>query len=136
MVWAVGDSSLLPAPVNHGDTSHAIDWSYDGRFLASGSENGTAYIWQHGSNNYTSLARSEDRIRRIAWHPSLLLLATSGFDGSVSIWRPYVETPIHVIAARSRGYTDISWSPDGERLAVGNSGSVRIYELTCLPDHC
>ncbi len=105
----------------HPDTSFfGVEWSPDGRFLASGSYQ---QVWEVSTGTRRWVGRGQPTtIRRVAWSPDGTRLASCGYDGSVILWEAATGTQ----QARLQGHRGmvmcVAWSPDGTRLASGGGG--------------
>ncbi|KAI8897950.1 WD40-repeat-containing domain protein [Globomyces pollinis-pini] len=119
-------SSSLPQSkskdfIGHKDKVHTIDWSCDGRRLASGSVDKTARVWsvERSVSDSIVLKGHEDAVYQLAWNPQNQdSLATASVDKSVRVW--------DIKSGKSNTFkTDgeninICWSPEGKVLAVGD----------------
>ncbi len=56
---------------------------------------------------------------RLAWHPRLDLIATSGADGKVRLWDSRTAALLHEMPGGSSWVEQLEWSPDGTLLATG-----------------
>lgn len=65
---------------------------------------------------------------RLAWHPALDLLATSGADGQARLWDPKTRELLHACAGGSAWVELIEWSPDGRFLATGAGRTLTLWE--------
>ena len=106
----------------------SVAWNADGTMLASGSIDSTSLIWKFNGaelSPLTNLRGHTDAIHSLCWNPTHPnYLATASTDRSIRLWdsrRPNgagerVTTPGENI--------NISWSPDGRHIAVGNDDDV------------
>lgn len=67
-----------------------LDWSYDGRYLASASDDGTVRVWDPdtGENLTTITIAPGAWVGSAAWRPNSLELAYGNLDGTVTIVVP------------------------------------------------
>ncbi|RXG59755.1 THO complex subunit 3 [Armadillidium vulgare] len=110
--------------VGHSSKVHTIGWNADGRRLASGSYDKCVTIFVFDGmretlrKDYTYKGHG-DSVDQLCWHPthSDQLTSASG-DKTVRIW----DTRTHKCAAtiNTKGEKFITWSPDGNTIAVGN----------------
>lgn len=66
---------------------------------------------------------------RLAWHPTLNLLATSGADGTTRLWDPTTGKQLQVCAAGSAWVEQLEWSPDGRYLATGAGRILTLWNV-------
>jgi len=109
------------------------EWSSNGRYLATAAGSDVV-VWDFGGkgpegSQPLELQGHTERVTHLAFHPNGPWLASAGKDWRVSLWCPGKET--RVIDAHLLGeVTALRWSPDGQRLAVGESkGRVTVYDL-------
>ena len=79
----------FPLSLAHGHSAPTwmVNWSPDGRRLASASEDGTAIVW----NGFTlepllRLAGHDEGVWSVTWSPDGQRLATGSNDGTAAIW--------------------------------------------------
>ncbi|CAG7721404.1 unnamed protein product [Allacma fusca] len=107
----------------HSAKVHSVDWSSDGRRLASGSFDksvcvflldGTKLRQDHVFRGHT------DSVDQLCWHATNPdLLGTASGDKTVRIWDARTQKSVDSIPTKGENI-NISWSPDGNSIAVGN----------------
>src|ERR1700693_2379967 len=68
-------------------------------------------------NPLTAYRGHRGPVRSVAWSPNGELLAASGQDATVQIWRRQTGRLLLVYRGQSRTVTGIAWSPDSTRIA-------------------
>jgi WD40 repeat protein len=109
----------------HEDTVFSVAFSPDGKVLASGSGDGTVYLWDIATRQPVGQLMSESGIgpavTSVAFSPDGKLLASSSEDGTVHLWdlitHQTLGEPLIGPAAR---VTSLAFNPDGEILASGS----------------
>ncbi|HYH90505.1 MAG TPA: BTAD domain-containing putative transcriptional regulator [Solirubrobacteraceae bacterium] len=109
----------------------ALDFSRDGKWLASASEDATARIWsardgaprrvlRHGTGVVTDVAFSRD-----ASH-----VATAAADGTVRVW-PVAAGPPVLMYGHSGPVTSVGFDRTGRHVvSTGQDGTVRVWNAT------
>ena len=71
----------------HHDVINGVAFSPEGRFLATGSQDGTVKIWDAATDRLLRLIRAnQGQVGEVTFHPDGKTLASAGEDGSVKIW--------------------------------------------------
>ncbi|MFD0265436.1 WD40 repeat domain-containing protein [Streptomyces sp. NPDC127106] len=134
---------LATVLTDHADRVNAVDFSPDGRVLASADSDGTIRLWSIAANGPAPLGAPlrgpRGAIRALAFSPGGHLLAGTGDDGTVRLWD--VRDPLHpaVRGIPARGGTGtlktVAFSPDGHTLAAaGRAGRIHLWDTTD-PEH-
>jgi len=135
-------SSALLTYSGHTDYVYSVAWSPDGKYIASGSQDGTAHIWNADNGqrlfSYRSNiqpAQSDDWANKVTWSPDNKMIAIAFNDGTVQV----VEVSDDKGLARytnsdgtipGPGFAAASWSPDGKYVAAGNmDDKIYVYEV-------
>jgi WD40 repeat protein/serine/threonine protein kinase len=112
----------------------SVAFSPVGRWLATGSQDGTARLWDlaTGRQRYRLEGHSAP-VMTVAFHPDGKMLATSSMDGTIALWDPDTGKQIRVLTSGCRGFPHprIQFSPDGRLLAQGTEdGAVRLWDAS------
>ncbi|XP_067928196.1 THO complex subunit 3-like isoform X2 [Watersipora subatra] len=107
----------------HKGKVHSVGWSCDGRKLASGSTDRTVCTY---SIDRERLSRDchfkghSDTVDQLTWHPKHPdKLATASSDKSVRLFDARTNKCSSIIQTKGENI-NLSWSPDGQTIAVGN----------------
>lgn len=110
---------------SHSSKVHSVDWSCDGRRLASGSFDKTVCVFTMSQSD-TRLSKEatyrghSDSVDQLCWHKTNSeLLATASGDKTVRVWDVRSGKCVMNVATKGENI-NIDWSPDGRTIAVGN----------------
>ncbi|EGF80379.1 hypothetical protein BATDEDRAFT_2171, partial [Batrachochytrium dendrobatidis JAM81] len=108
----------------------SLQWTADGSYLAVGTDNGDAQIWDLDSNSKIRTMRGRNsRVGVLSWDKHIL--SSGSRDGS--IWHHDVRIANHKVAellGHSSEVCGLKWRPDGQMLASGgNDNLVNIWDI-------
>jgi WD40 repeat protein len=148
MLWDAASGAPVRTLRGHTNQVKAVAFRPDGRWLASGSDDGTARVWDVPTGRQVRLFPGQPRpgaspavhsIHSVAFGPDGKLLAT-GSGGVIDLWdltedRPGPPTPARTLYAGGWAWVaGLAFSPDGHRLAATPrsawEGEVRVWDLT------
>jgi hypothetical protein len=103
--------------------------SHDGRYLAIYRQDGVALIWDREQHRMIAECQGhQGPIHDICFHPDSQRIATAGQDGSVRIWS--LEGKELFAMPQSGRVACLTFSPDGELLAVGVDRIVTVWDFS------
>lgn len=108
-----------------------LAWDATSRYLATGGGIDVT-VWDclkspEGSKPI-SLEGHEEFLSALAFQQRGPLLASAGQDGRVIVWHPHKDKKPRAGMAINSAITQLNWSPDDERLAVGTeNGSIAVF---------
>jgi len=109
---------------------HAIRFSADGRFLATGGAGGDVRLWDSTTGKEIRRLRGHtELVMSLAFSPDGRHLAAGANDGTARLWEVGTGALLHVFTTPTRGITQVAFSPDGRRIyASGSDGYLRTWE--------
>ena len=110
----------------------SVAYSPDARTIVSGSEDGTAKIWDAASLTELrsiDVLRSFQRsgVHAVAFSPDGKTIATGTVEGSITLWDVATGAEIKSLAEYARS---LAFSPDGKTIASASSGQVFIWNVS------
>lgn len=131
-------STALVTYRGHSDFIWAVDWSPNGKLVASASKDGTAQIWtaKDGAHLFSYPAHpaapaENDWAYSVAWAKDSQRLATGFIRSPVTIWNAGTGTAISTYTSASAGAANsVAWSPDNKYIAAGRfDNTITIFEV-------
>jgi WD40 repeat protein/energy-coupling factor transporter ATP-binding protein EcfA2 len=116
----------------HAQTIRLIDFSRDGKLVASASRDGTSRIWDSETGESLLVLPHTEHVRSVVFHPDGHRLLSSDIEGVALVWdiTPQGSSErLGLVAHDARMYA-IDLSPDGGKLATGDDlGGLKIWDL-------
>ncbi|MEL6830566.1 MAG: WD40 repeat domain-containing protein, partial [Pseudomonadota bacterium] len=110
----------------------SVEWSEDGRYIASGLDDGVVIVWTESGEEIVRMSNRE-AARGLAFSPDNRFLATGSDAGEARVW----SIPSGQLVAELRGHKDdvdsIAWTPDGDRIVTGTDlGVLRVFAFDAI----
>lgn len=107
----------------HQDWILEVQFSPDGRYIATASKDGTARLWNLRGQEIRRYTGHHSKVTSIAFSPDSNLLVTGSEDKTARIWDVHSGTVLHVLN-HVTGVSSVSVSPDGHSFATGDDAGV------------
>jgi WD40 repeat protein len=85
-LWSFPEGELLHTMMDRKKPVSAVQFSKDGRWLASASYSGRAVVWTIEGQEVVAIPASKKNLSSVAFSPDGSLLATSGLGNEIWIW--------------------------------------------------
>ncbi|MGW6418127.1 WD40 repeat domain-containing serine/threonine protein kinase [Streptomyces sp. NPDC055055] len=109
---------------------YALDFSPDGKHLATGSEDRTVRLWNVATRTSTVLAENDGPFWALAFSPDNALLAGGSGDGTISLWSVAAGRRVATLKGLGDEVVAIAFSPDGRTLASrGAESTVALWDV-------
>ncbi|XP_022739195.1 WD repeat-containing protein 26-like [Durio zibethinus] len=117
----------------HTDEVWFLQFSHNGKYLASSSNDKSAIIWEVDANGVSfkrKLSGHQKPISSVSWSPDDHELLTCGVEEVVRRWDVPSGECLHVYEKAGLGMVSCGWSPDGKWIFSGvNDKSICMWEL-------
>ncbi|KAL7273266.1 Ski complex subunit Rec14 [Rhizina undulata] len=123
-----------------GSFGMCVDISADGKFVASGHENGGIYIFNNETGRmFHSLPGLVKAVRSVAFSPAGKLLAAAGDSNFIAIYDVVSGEQVANLAEHTSWVFSLSWSLTGEFLLSGSfDGKAKVWSMvtkSCVATH-
>jgi WD40 repeat protein/DNA-binding SARP family transcriptional activator len=129
LVIQAPDGSARRRLDGHRGYVNALVFSPDSEHLLTGSDDGTARVWNARSGALARTLRGhEGTVRSVAYSDDGQLIATAGSDGTVRVWPAHGGDPVILVGHEGQVNT-ASFDARGDRLvSAGTDGTIRVWD--------
>lgn len=122
---------MLQVLTDHTEEVWHIQFSHNGRWLASASKDCTAIVWEvvsgSGLQKRHTFQGHSMAVTFCCWSPCDTMLATCSLDGLVKIWDVHLGCCSCTIDLHQGATFTASWHPDGELQARGATSPLYFF---------
>ncbi|KAG8851207.1 hypothetical protein FRB91_008284 [Serendipita sp. 411] len=132
----IGCSENWPEPpqrwIGHTGEVISITFSFDGRRIASGSDDKTIRLWdaETGQALGEPLRGHEGAVTSVAFSPDGRCVASGSWDNTIRLWDAETgQARGETLRGHERAVSSVAFSPDGRRVASGSSDkAIRLWD--------
>jgi WD40 repeat protein len=127
-VWEAASGNIISVFTHHVNTVLTTSWSPDGTLIASGSADGTMYLWEVATGDVRMSSTRKFALQAVAWssNGNIALGYKDGYIAAVDATskRTIFSSP------GTQAVQAVLWSPDGMRLAaLDQAGTVLLWDI-------
>mmetsp|Transcript_8326 Transcript_8326/g.25027 ORF Transcript_8326/g.25027 Transcript_8326/m.25027 type:complete len:687 (-) Transcript_8326:148-2208(-) len=117
--------------VGHSGPVFSVDLSLCGRYLLSGSEDGTVRLWSVQLKTDLVAYRGHNHpVWSVAWGPFGHYFASASHDSTARIWSTDRISPLRVLSGHLSDVDAVTWHPNNNYVATGSSDSTaRLWDV-------
>ncbi|MDJ0752143.1 MAG: protein kinase [Ardenticatenaceae bacterium] len=130
-VWDTNTGDELISLEGHTAGLHTVDFSPNGRYIATGSDSGdgTARVWDALSGETVHILDQGNRVWGVAFSPDSRLLATSGSGGIVKLWDLETGEEIFTLPSHNATVGSVNFTEDGSQLITSGGDFTRVWDV-------
>jgi WD40 repeat protein/DNA-binding SARP family transcriptional activator len=127
------------APLRHPWPVNDVDWSPDGKWIATSSTDTTVRIWEARTGNLRfTLSGHTAEVITADWSADSRRLATASFDGTAKLWEITAggTRELLSLSTAKASLVGVAFSPDDRRVMTGDNGisAVKIWDVSLSGD--
>lgn len=128
-VWATDTGEIVYEVTGHNDSVTAVDFSYDGNYLATGDMAGNLQVFKVHQNYKKVWEFAMGDMAWMKWHRGANVLMAGGETGEVYVWR-IPSGDCKVLQGNGHKAEIGELMADGKRLIVGyGNGTVKLWDI-------
>ena len=111
-----------------------VQWAPEGRQIVSASGGGEAAIWSFTGAAVAKLSGQRSPMFNAVFSPTGDVLATTGYDGTVRVWKLPGDGTFRVLNVHHAAVNDVAFCGGSDRIVTGSDeGSARLWDIRSEP---
>lgn len=127
-VWDLKPASPMRRIELEDDTAYSARESHNGKYLAVAPRNNYVSLYDRITLEKIRDLKQDKWMSALDWSPVQNRLASGGVNTDLCIWDPDSGELVKKIATKETFIHEIAWSPDGGRMAIGESGNLVVFD--------
>jgi WD40 repeat protein len=120
--------------IGHTDWVRSVAFSHDpaltGTLMASAGLDRDIILWDSFGNEVGRLTGHADSVYSVVFSPDGRILVSASVDGTVRVWDPVTQKPIHAPLELFESVYSVAFSPGGDLLAVATNSGVQLWNTS------
>lgn len=127
-LWSTADNSLVHQFVDaHSDTVYGIDFSADGKQIASAAADKFVKVFDVATKQFIrSFEGHTHHVMDVSWKSDRTTLASAGADNAIKVWNAETGEQARTIATYTRQVTSLAYVGQQDMI-VSSSGDKRVF---------
>lgn len=130
-LWDVSTGESIATLTGHNAQVNDVDWSTDGKRLASASSDNTVRLWNVETEELiaTLATSSTGQVLSVAWNSDGQQVASGLANGDIQIWDVETNENIATLTDHDAVIKSVAWSPNGQWLASSSEDNmIRLWD--------
>lgn len=115
--------------IKHQDTVSALAFSADGKYIATGCADKTAFVTELATGKRCCTIKHNGGVRCLAFSGDGKYIATGGWGNRIQLTEIATGRPLHEVKIGLSAFA-LAFSPDSRTLAVGLQGKAVLFDVT------
>jgi WD40 repeat protein len=128
-IVSVPSLEVTDALAGHKDVVYSVAWSRDGRYLASGSNDHTARLWDLGNQSSHPIWQGEAPVYAVAFGPDSRRLAVAEQGQPIRILAVPSGEPLADLAGHTADVVALAFTADGRLVSGARDATARIWPV-------
>jgi mono/diheme cytochrome c family protein len=130
-IYLTSDGSLERRMRKHTEWVTAVEFSPNGKYLASGDRNGGLVLWEAESGHEMfTLVGHKAGITAVTWRADSEMFASASEDGTIKLWKSTDGSALRSFNAHAGGVIAARFSQDGRIVSSGRDNRIQVWDTS------
>jgi WD40 repeat protein/serine/threonine protein kinase len=134
-LWDVPTGSMKTLAIQHSSDVLTTEFSPNGRWLATGSDDCTVQLWDRKNQELVHEFLADSPVATVAFSPNSRLLAAGTWgDNAVHVWDVESQALVRTVRGHSREVTSVVFLTDAKLLSSSVDGDIKVWDVQRLKE--